>query len=34
LAAEISVSGAQVLNKNHFKVSLMKNLVKRAIRDG
>tara|TARA_B110000438_G_C15793740_1_gene641923 strand:- start:16 stop:1005 length:990 start_codon:yes stop_codon:yes gene_type:complete len=33
LAADISVSGAQVLNKNHFKVPLMKNLVKRAIRD-
>ncbi len=33
LAAEISVSEAQVLNKNHFKLPLMKNLVKRALRE-
>ncbi|MBH15894.1 MAG: molybdopterin dehydrogenase [Gemmatimonadetes bacterium] len=33
LAAEISVTEAEALNKNHFKIPLMKNLVKRALRD-
>ena len=33
LAAEISTSGAQALNKNHFKIPLMQNLVRRALRN-
>ncbi|SVD24180.1 uncharacterized protein METZ01_LOCUS377034, partial [marine metagenome] len=33
LAAEISVTEAEALNKNRFKIPLMKNLVKRALRD-
>ena len=33
LAASLAPRGARTLNYNHFKVPLMENLVKRAIRD-
>ncbi|HSD73924.1 MAG TPA: hypothetical protein VLB75_04090, partial [Steroidobacteraceae bacterium] len=33
LAGKTAVQGATTLNFNHFKVSLMENLVRRAIRD-
>ena len=33
LAGELAVRGAEPLNHNHFKVPLMKNLVRRAVRD-
>jgi xanthine dehydrogenase YagS FAD-binding subunit len=33
LAGELAVEGARTLNFNHFKVPLMQNLVRRAIRD-
>ena len=31
-AAAVATDGAEPLNYNHFKISLMRNLVKRAIR--
>ena len=34
LAAETAVIGARPLNYNHFKIPLMQNLVKRAVRNG
>ena len=33
LAGALAVRGAEPLNYNHFKVPLMENLVKRAVRD-
>ena len=33
LAGALAVRGAEPLNFNHFKVPLMENLVKRAVRD-
>ncbi len=33
LAGQSAVRGATPLNHNHFKIPLMENLVKRAIRD-
>ncbi len=32
-AGALAVRGAKTLNYNHFKIPLMENLVKRAIRD-
>ena len=32
-AAKLAVEGARTLNFNHFKIPLMENLVRRAIRD-